>query len=134
MRCQNCGTENPAGTELCSNCGANLAFQRRDLAVGARIGWGCLGVVLGIGATFLIALAGSQFGGFSGPGYAKGTAILYILSLLCAIALLVFILCTARGRLLAPGLRVIAISALIVILGGMSICSIPSVISLFVSS
>ena len=134
MRCANCGTENSAGKELCSNCGATLAFQRRELAAGARLGLGCLGVVLGIGATFLIALAGSQFGRFSGPGYARGTAVLYLLSLLCAIALLVFILGTVRGRSLAPGLRVLAISALIVILGGMSICSVPSVISLFVSS
>ncbi|MBV9149172.1 MAG: zinc ribbon domain-containing protein [Candidatus Eremiobacteraeota bacterium] len=134
MKCPNCGTENAAGMEVCSNCGATLAFERRELAAGARIGLGCLGVVLGIGATFLIVLASSQFGRFSGPGYARGTAIGYLLSLVCATALLVFILGTARGRLLVPGLRVLVISALVVILGGMSICIVPSIIALFVSS
>jgi len=135
MTCPNCGAENLPKTEFCSQCGASFRVQK-PLGTGEKVAYGIVGAALGFGLTIVAYSAGGYFGGVGGPQFtvAKAAAAFYLVVLLCAAVLLLMVFATRRGRGLPAAPRVVAIAALVVLLGGMTLCNLISANSLFTSA
>ena len=133
VRCANCGTENEAGKEFCSNCGARLADAGPSAArIGLLIFLAFVGVVVGFVLLPLLGLWGTALG--QGDFYRNATRVtvlFFVIVVVLSFAGLVGIFGTRRGRALPPEFRAFAIAALTVVFGGMSICSAASLPGLF---
>lgn len=142
MTCPKCGTVNPASTEFCSSCGESLADRSKESA--RRTSSTAVGVLLGL-FTAPLALLGILMLGFS-PLFSMfhplanaaypltpsgGSAIFWVLLALANFAFFLWLLISRRARRLAAFQRAFLITISVVLLGGLSLCSVFAVPSIF---
>ena len=136
MTCPKCSTENDRRATHCSSCGEALASNTTQTSTGIAVSAAILGLLSGIGATVALYAAGALFDQIGGPHSrqefesSRGSAWFWLLSLI-GVVIALFVIFRSRRIADRSFLRVFTLSALFFMLGGMTLCNLFSISTIF---
>lgn len=135
MICSHCKEWLPIGSTHCANCGEAVIAGPAGDSTGMMAGFILLGAVLGLGGTIGLYMLSVPFGSIGAPQHpqefeaSRGVGWFALSCDVALVALLMFML--YRTSQMRPSIRAFFITALVIALGGMSLCSLFSVPEIF---